>query len=366
MTVAVKLSPFEQSLVEALPASAALRNELTERGLPHRRVEEWKWSDLRVALGRFEPTAGAMSVNASRPADEHVALDRQPFELMPRLAAALGGACAVYDLTDGETLELDLQAEAGAGHGVLAINLPAGVSARVEERYRVADGAFANLAILITVAEGAELTRIVQQDAAPGGVLVATSGLEIEAGAQINQTTLAFGARLARLETHVTHAGHGAHFDLGAAYLLGEGLHLDQTSVVRHTGPHGMLSQLSKGACARGGKGVFQGKIHVERAAQKTDAQMQHRGLLLDERSEIDSKPELKIYADDVLCAHGNALGAIDEDALFYMRQRGLPEPKARALLTESFLSEPLDAIGDDATRERLTGRLRERLAALS
>ena len=366
MTIAVKLSAFEQALLDRLPETAALRGELTARGLPHRRVEEWKWSDLRAALARFDAGAAALEVQASRAPDARAPLDQEPSGMMARLAAALGGPCDVYALTDGETLSLDVRAEASAGHRIMAVNLPAGAKAAVHERYHVNDGAFANLSILLTVGEGAELTRIVEQDASPGGVLVVTSGLEISAGATAKQTTLGFGAKLARLETHVAHAGEGAHLDLDAAYLLGEGLHLDQTSVVRHTGPNGTLSQLAKGACARGGKGVFQGKIHVERVAQKTDAQMQHRGLLLDERSQIDAKPELMIYADDVLCAHGNALGAIDENALFYMRQRGLPEVKARALLTESFLSEPLDAVADDAVRERLIARLRERLAALS
>ena len=121
-----------------------------------------------------------------------------------------------------------------------------------------------------------------------------------------------------------------------------------------------------KGAAARGGRGVFQGKIHVERAAQKTDAKMNHRGLLLDGRSEIDAKPELEIYADDVVCAHGNALGAMDAAALFYMRQRGLSEAGARALLTQSFLAEPLERLSDETVRDALMARLQTALEGVS
>ena len=154
--------------------------------------------------------------------------------------------------------------------------------------------------------------------------------------------------------------------DLGGVYLLDGGRHADSTSVVHHTGPGGVTQQLVKGAAAAKGHGVFQGKFIVDRAAQKTDARMTHRAMMLDDRAEIDAKPELEIYADDVQCAHGNALGALDETALFYMRQRGIPAPRARALLIESFLAEPLDAIADEALRDELKTALRTRLEALS
>ena len=93
---------------------------------------------------------------------------------------------------------------------------------------------------------------------------------------------------------------------------------------------------------------------------------MTHRALMLGEKAEIDAKPELEIYADDVQCAHGNALGTLDETAFFYMRQRGLPEAKARALLIESYLAEPLDMVRDETLRETLKSVLRTKLEALA
>ncbi len=363
MTAAVRLSQFEDALAAALPAGE-LRAELTAHGLPHRRVEEWKWTDLKTVLARFSADAGEVFLNASRDPDAVAELSHEPSLMMPRLAAALGGDCAVFEPRDGETLNLDFTAT-GAGHRIVAITVPAGVEAIVHETYEAADGAFANIAINITVAEGARLTRIVEQREAPGAALVVTSGLSLAAGASIAQTTLGLGAKLARLETHVRHAGEGAELSLNGAYVLAEGLHLDQTSLVRHAGPHGVTEELFKGAVAKGGRGVFQGKIHVDQPAQKTDAQMQHRGLLLDAGAEIDAKPELEIYADDVVCAHGNALGAIDEDALFYMRQRGLEEATARAMLTRSFLAEPIEKIENEALREALLRRLADRLETL-
>ncbi len=363
MTAPVRLSQFEDALAAALPAGA-LRAELTARGLPHRRVEAWKWTDLKTVLSRFPSTIGEVSLDASREPDAVAELEREPSLIMPRLAAALGGDCAVFDLTDRETLSLAFSGE-GVGHRIVAVRVPAGVEAVLHEIYEVAEAGVANIAINITVEEGARLTRVIQQREAPDAALVVTSGLSLAKGARAEQTTLGFGAKIARLETHVRHAGEGAELRLNGAYVLGAGRHLDQTSVVQHAGPHGVTEELFKGAAAKGGKGVFQGKIHVEQAAQKTDAQMQHRGLLLDAGAEIDAKPELEIYADDVVCAHGNALGAIDEDALFYMRQRGLSDAAARAMLTRSFLAEPLENLSDETLRDALLAQLADRLEAL-
>lgn len=364
MTAPVKLSDFEAGLVEALPAGA-LKTLLESQGLPHRRVEAWKWTDLKTVLSRFSFAPGAVELDASRQPDAVAELEREPGLIMPRLAAALGGDCAVFELDEGERLTLDFTGE-GAGHRILAVTVPDGVSATLHEIYRAEAGALANIAINIVLGQGASLIRVIEQREAPGAALIVTSGVSLGAGSALKQTTLGFGAKLARLETHVAHAGHGAHLSMNGAYVLGPGLHLDQTSLVRHAGPDGSTQELFKGAAAKGGRGVFQGKIHVEKPAQKTDAQMQHRGLLLDEGAEIDAKPELEIYADDVVCAHGNAFGAIDEDALFYMRQRGLPEAAARALLTESFLAEPIDRLEDEELREVLQVQLRAALEGLA
>lgn len=365
MGVIAQLSAFEAALAASLP-TGELRAALETGGLPHRRVEAWKWSDLRAALAKAPAGAGTLSVNASRKADVIAVLDHQPDLLMPRLAAGLTDGCPVYELKDGESLSLRFEGSEGAAHHIGAVNVPAGVSATLHERYRVAAGGFANIALRIVLGEGATLTRIVEQDASPDGVLVVTSGIDLAARAKLHQTTLGFGAKLARLETHVSHAGEGAELQLGGSYLVASGLHLDQTGIVRHTGPNGATRELFKGAAAKGGRGVFQGKIHVEQAAQKTDAQMNHRGLLLADGAEVYAKPELEIYADDVVCAHGNALGAVDEEALFYMRQRGLSEARARAVLTRSFLAEPLDAIEDETVREALLARLDAALEAVS
>jgi Fe-S cluster assembly protein SufD len=139
---------------------------------------------------------------------------------------------------------------------------------------------------------------------------------------------------------------------LDGVYLLGDARHSDQTTVVTHKGEGGTTNQLTKGAVRDNARAVFQGKITVERGADQTDARMGHHALILSERAEIDAKPELEIYADDVSCAHGNTVGALDEEALFYIRSRGVPLEEARALLISAFVGEVTDRISHEGARQ--------------
>ena len=191
-----------------------------------------------------------------------------------------------------------------------------------------------------TLGEGAELTRVVIQTGKE--LPLSVTRVRLAAGAKYTQFVLSFGARLARIETHVTVEGEGVEVTMNGAYLAGAGRHSDLTSVIEHKAPGAVTRQLIKGVARKGGRGVFQGKIVVERAAQKTDARQHHQGLLLEDGAEIFAKPELMIHADDVQCAHGNTAGGLDERALFYMRSRGIPEAEARALLIEAFLTETI------------------------
>ena len=128
--------------------------------------------------------------------------------------------------------------------------------------------------------------------------------------------------------------------------------HADLTTAVNHAGTDGTTDQLVKGVVADQGRGVFQGRITVSPGADRTDARMGHHALLLSDRAEVNAKPELLIFADDVACAHGNTVGALDEDALFYAQQRGIPEAEARAMLTEAFIGEVIDRIVHEGARE--------------
>ncbi len=174
------------------------------------------------------------------------------------------------------------------------------------------------------------------------------------------------GAKLQRHETRVVQPGDDASVRIDGVYVLGGDRHSDLTTVVEHKGAGGETQQLIKGVAAGKARGVFQGRIVVEPGADQTDARMGHHALILSDRAEIDAKPELEIYADDVACAHGNSIGALDKNALFYAMSRGLPEPDARALLTEAFLGEVVDRIEREDVREVARNWLTRQLGALA
>jgi Fe-S cluster assembly protein SufD len=288
--------------------------------LPTRRVEAWKYSDLRAALADSP-------LPQERPRPQHAwgKLDG----IIERLAVAQGN----HDVTKARAGEEQTLVErVGGGQGLCA---------SVRE---------------IQVLPGGALTRVVVQGG--GGVVLNAAHVHVGDGGVFRQFVLADGANLARIETHVSVEGEGAEVELNGVYMCGAGRHADLSSVITHTAAGGSTRQLIKGVASKGGRGVFQGKIIVERGAQKTDARQHHQGLLLEEGAEIFAKPELMIYADDVQCAHGNTAGGLDESALFYMRSRGVPESEARALLIEAFLTEAVPQALPGNVRDELTGRI--------
>ncbi|WP_339747195.1 SufD family Fe-S cluster assembly protein [uncultured Maricaulis sp.] len=339
----IKPIAAETALIDTLEGATGWLGQLREatriQGLPTRRHEMWKWSDLRRAAGEIT-TAGSITLT--------------------------GAASGALEPADGETVELGIHASAGASAAVLGLTVKSGRSVTLVERYSSAAGSLGNFHLDIAIESGGRLERICVHDEAEEGVLIASSSIDLATDAKLTQIALAFGGKLMRNETHVMHAGEHSEASLHGVYLLDEGRHFDYTTSVHHTGPGGTTRQLVKGAVAAHARGVFQGKFKVDRLAQHTDAKMTHRALMLDDRAEIDAKPELEIYADDVQCAHGNAIGALDETALFYMRQRGIPLVQARALLIESYLAEPLDFVSGEALRDELRARLQQRLRAIS
>ncbi len=288
--------------------------------LPNRRVEAWKYSDLRAALANV-----ALPTEQQRPALAWGKLDN----VIERLAVAQG-AHALGKVRAGE--EEILIDRIGAG---------AGLRARSRE---------------IQVLPGGKLTRIVLQTG--GEVTLDVARVSLSDGAAFRQFIITEGANLARIETHVDVEGARSEVELNGLYLCGENRHADLTSVVTHKTPGGKTKQLIKGVARKGGRGVFQGKIVVERGAQKTDARQYHHGMLLEEGAEIFARPELMIHADDVACAHGNTAGGMDENALFYLRSRGVPDEEARALLTEAFLLEAVPGWLPVDVRSEIEGRV--------
>jgi Fe-S cluster assembly protein SufD len=326
-------------------ARAIATGDLAE--LPSRRDEDWRWSDLRGLL-RVLP--------AHSPAHEG-ALPAGPFaEVAAEFIDVVNGRGPTrLDLADGERRVMALRfyaADAGSHASEMAIHLGAGSELILLESHDGDGGYVAEADLAIVIAPGARVERLVLANEPEESVSVSKAVVRLSPGGRFAQTVIATGARRQRLETRVDHEGGRAQARLDGLYLVAGRRHADITTVVVHTGPDGTTDQLTKGVATDQGRGVFQGRIEVARGSDRTEARMGHHALVLSDRSEVDAKPELEIYADEVICSHGNTIGALDEEALFYARQRGIPEGEARAMLTEAFLGEVIDRIEHEGTRE--------------
>ncbi len=163
---------------------------------------------------------------------------------------------------------------------------------------------------------------------------------------------LSIGGQLVRSEIHVSCEAGGAHTNLNGVYVARDSQHMDHTTLIDHVVPNTTSKETYKGALDGKSRGVFQGAIVVAEGADGTDGQMSNKTLLLSDDAEIDSKPQLEIYADDVKCAHGFTAGELDDDSLFYLRSRGIPDALARSMLVEGFLAEVVEEGVDEAYQD--------------
>jgi len=338
-----------------LNLSAAIR-ERNAAELPGKRDEDWRWTDLRGLVREVpapsEPFGGV--------------LPHGPFDALAadRRILTNGGAGGIDipPAADAMVVLRFVARGAGAHAASATVRVGEGASLTLLETYESDGGSLAQASIQFELAPGAAVERIVLANDHEDAVSVSQAEVSLAPDASFAQTVVASGARRQRLETHVLHPGAGGALRLDGIYLLAGKRHSDQTTVVTHAGTGGLTAQLTKGVVRDQARGVFQGRIVVEEGADRTDAKMGHHALILSDRAEVDAKPELEIYADDVACAHGNTVGALDEDALFYARQRGIPEDAARAMLTEAFVGEVVDRIGHEGAREIVRAWVAERL----
>lgn len=316
--------------------------------LPGKRDEAWRWTDLR-GLIREVPAPSAALDPASLPAG--------PFDALTSdlLVIANGAGAAHIGVEPGETKVVALRVVArgsGAHAARISVDVAAGGKLTLLETYEGEGAYLGQTGLMFSLAKDATVERIVLAADDADGVTVAQAEVALAPGAAFAQSLITGGARRQRIETVVSHPGGHAHLRLDGVYLLADKRHADLTTVVTHAAVDGTTQQLTKGVVRDQARAVFQGKIIVAEGADRTDARMGHHALILSDRAEVDAKPELEIYADDVSCAHGNTVGALDEDALFYARQRGMPEADARALLTEAFIGEVIDRIDHEPARE--------------
>ena len=376
-----------------LPWVAALRAEaaasFAASGLPGRRVEAWRYTDLSAiaqagfteALTLVEEAPALPPMRApyravfvdGRFAAHLSAMPDFCGALSERLNAAEGVlgslphplpvvALNTMLFEDGLLLDLPPGVEAGAME-VLSIASHATRPIAFHPRHLVRIGAGASLTLIETslgpsgatylhnpvfevqVGAGATLAHVRIQREGRAAFQLSTVLAAVEAGGTYDNFTLNAGARLVRNEIHVALLGPRAACHMNGAQLAGDGQHADTTTFLDHAAPDCASRQTYKTVLAGKSRGVFQGKILVRQAAQRTDGYQMNQALLLSENAEIDAKPQLEIYADDVKCSHGATVGALDEAQLFYLRARGIPAEQARAMLVQAFLVEAIEGV---------------------
>lgn len=387
-------------LKSRLPGDTAERaagaDAFARHGLPGPREEAWRYTALRplaetqfhepvvlladtsaqlaaLALpdlprlvfidGRFSAPLSRLpkgiSITTGAPAFGRIADNDEKLVALNTMLAEDGAAIDVAPNTDAGTILLVSLGTDAHGHAVSfhprhAIRLGQGASLTLAEINTGTGIYFNNPVITAEIAEDATLVHLREQREAPGAFHLSTVFAEVGARGTYDSFSLALGGRLARVQVHARLAGEKAMAHLNAAQLLGGTQHSDFTTTVRHDAPSTASRQTVKNVLTGHAKGVFQGKIEVARIAQKTDGYQMNQTLLLSRDAEIDSKPQLEIYADDVKCSHGCTVGELDADQLFYLRSRGVPEADARNILIRAFLSEALDPIAHDAMRDHM------------
>jgi Fe-S cluster assembly protein SufD len=377
-------------------------------GLPHRRIEDWKYTDLRALMRDGKPLAeapdpiakaaakSAGSILAGLRAHRIVIVDGS---FVPELSdtvidgvmvTSFAREMAEHDdaLVDGanDDVALALNTAFASDGAVVRVNAgaivprpiqlvfvhSAGKATAVFARSRVivAPGAQLtlveshegpdnldyqiNTALDLEIGRGAKVDHVKVTCEGSTALHVSTLSAGIGERAELRDFTFTLGGAVVRSQLFVLCQGKDAQLHLSGVNLLRHRQHSDTTLVLDHAVGGSVSRELFKSVLDDESHGVFQGKIVVRPDAQKTDARMMTRALLLSERAEADNKPELEIFADDVQCGHGATAGALDEDLKFYLMARGIPEPEAEALLIQSFVGEAIETIAHEGVRADL------------
>ncbi|MDH3646110.1 MAG: Fe-S cluster assembly protein SufD [Gammaproteobacteria bacterium] len=396
---------------------------VAERGLPTTRYENWKYTNLRSLHRKQFTPAAAVTIDVNdvpqlgangfhtlsfvngQPQEIHpgspaqlmsTVFERQPDALAGRLSALVSyeshplAALNTAFFADGVVIEvkagqhfdqpllLEFVSAPAAGPALICprvlIVLEANTRLQVIERYvGLPDSEnFTNAVTEVHLASGAHLDHYRLQEATPTDTCAQLLAVHQAADSRLNTHSVDTGGKLVRNDLHTWLCGPGAEAHLSGFYMAVRTQHVDNHTVINHNAPHTTSREVYRGVLADRARAVFNGKVVVAKDAQKTDARQSNNNLILSGKAEIDTKPELEIFANDVKASHGATVGQLDDEALFYLRTRGIGERTARALLTFAFADEVLAAIEIPELRkyveETVTRRLpdHERLAKLT
>ena len=218
--------------------------------------------------------------------------------------------------------------------------------------------------LIVSIGDDARLDHVRLIEDSREAFNISSSVITLGAHAHFNTFGMTSGASVSRYQATITFAGEGSQVETNGVNLLNGRQHADTTLFMDHAVPNCSSREIFRSVVDDRGHSVFQGRIIVQPKAQKTDAKMMTRALLLSDEAEADNKPELEIFADDVTCGHGATTGALDESLLFYLRARGLSEKAAQALLIQAFVGEAIESIVNDDLRELAVGAAERWLAA--
>jgi Fe-S cluster assembly protein SufD len=387
------LAHFEQQkphLSGDIAARAAALQQAETMGLPTRRSEPFHYTDLSRLLKNAPANQAANQAAKEAPLLTHDFSACKALYVsfhdgvLSRDSGSISGDFAAIQAPDaadvmglynqalaqtGLTLDLDKNPQ-----GTVIVETTGDQPQHLKHRIKVAAGVqltliddhaatgYANVSWELVLGENANVTFVQMQQA---GQQVAMCDARLGADAKLTKITLLSGAELARHATHIRLESAGAQAQLHSAVLGRGASHSDVTYVIDHQSCDTQSHTSSHQALGDRARGVFQGKVIVQRDAQRVDAQMQARAMMLSEGAEMDAKPELEIYADDVVCAHGTAIGEIDAEALFFLRSRGLDEATARQLLIGGFIEQVLGHCDDPVIADVLRGHIEHKIAAL-
>lgn len=360
--------------------------------LPHRRMEEWRWTDLRQLIDKPYPPrqqVAAKSGDAQRlltaslfsglAATRMVFVDGHYDAALSKIANGDIRPMAEADepvqkmnaafATDGARIRLSGNADTPVELVFIAtdaaprtiamrnvIEVTEDASATIIETHLGEGSYLANSVTEIRIGRNARLDRVKVELESHDAVHLAHCHVTLAANVTFRDFTLATGARVNRQNGTFRFTGEFADAKVSGAYMLAARQHADTRLVVDHQVANCASRELFKCVMEDHARGIFQGKVIVRPGAQKTDGKQSSHALLLSETAEFDAKPELEIYADDVACGHGATAGDLNHDHVFYLKSRGIPESEAKAMLIAAFVGEAFETIHHDGIREALKG----------
>jgi Fe-S cluster assembly protein SufD len=338
----------------------------TSMGFPAVKSEDWKYTNVASLAGlEWKIGDGQHKV----PADLEWEL-LEIFDGGRNGFTALNTAFGEYatlrikkDTVADQPIEFNFAAEEGtAQFPHLIVIAEAGSKATIVESYASPSKSFTNSAIQIVVEDNANLTHYRVQKESPESFHYGVTEVSVGRGGVYNSTNINLGAALSRHDIELKFTAEGGEAFVDGLYMLGSSQHSDTHSIIDHVVPNCTSHQTYKGVLNDRSRAVFNGKVFVRENAHGTDAQQSNKNLLLSNEARVDTKPQLEIFNDDVKCSHGATVGQLEEEELFYLLTRGLPENLARNLLTYGFAEEIINKIGIESIKSDLDGAVLNRL----